>query len=176
MTLRMKDKEQIVSHIKDVADASMAMVAADYSGLTVAEVEKLRKGGKQGGVFVKVVRNTLARRALGATSFEPITTELTGPMILAFAQEEPGAAAKLIADFQKGNDKLAVKAIVVDGELLPASDLKRVAAMPTRDEALSMLAGTLLAPVTGVARTSNEIVASLARVLNAYAEKNQATA
>jgi large subunit ribosomal protein L10 len=176
MTLRMKDKEQIVSHITEVAEGSMALVAADYSGLSVSQVEKLRKGGKQDGVYVKVVRNTLARRALGATSFEPITKELTGPMILAFAQDEPGAAAKLIAKFQKDHDSLEVKAMVVDGELLPASDLKKVAAMPTRDEALSMLAGTMLAPVTGVARTANEVIASLARVLDAYAEKNQEAA
>ena len=75
---------------------------------------------------------------------------------------------------RKKNDKLEVKAMIVDGELLPASELKSVAAMPTRDEALSMLAGTMLAPVTGVARSANEVVASLARALNAYAEKSEA--
>ena len=114
--------------------------------------------------------------ALRETNFKPISDELTGPMILAFALEEPGAAAKLVSKFQKETEKLEVKAMVVDGELLPASDLKRVASMPTKDEALSMLAGTLVAPVTGVARTANEVIASLARVLNAHAEKNQAAA
>ena len=176
MTLRLQDKKQIISHITDVAEKSLALVAADYSGLSVSEVEKLRQGGKQGGVYVKVVRNTLARMALRETNFKPISDELTGPMILAFALEEPGAAAKLVSKFQKETEKLEVKAMVVDGELLPASDLKRVASMPTKDEALSMLAGTLVAPVTGVARTANEVIASLARVLNAHAEKNQAAA
>lgn len=174
MALRMRDKEHIVSHITDVANSSMALVVADYSNLKDAEVKVLRQGGKEVGVYIKVVRNTLARRALGATSFEPVTKELTGPMILMFSQEEPGAAAKLVTKFQKTNKNLEVKALVVDGELLPSSDLKRVASMPTKHEALSMLAGTMLAPVTGVARTSNEVVASLARALNAYAEKNQA--
>lgn len=174
MALKLDDKKQIVDKITVIAEDSISLVAAHYRGLSVSEVESLRNSAKEKGIYVKVVRNTLARRALGATRFHPIQNELTGPMILMFAQHEPGSAAKLAADFQKKYDKLEVKAMVVDGELLPATSLKQVAAMPTRDEALSMLAGTLQAPVTGVARTANEVVAGLARALNAYAEKQQA--
>ena len=174
MTLRLDDKKQIVDRLTEVAENSISLVAAHYRGLSVTEVEALRKDAKQTGVYVKVVRNTQARKALETTSFKQIRDDLTGPMLLMFAQNEPGSAAKLAANFQKKNDKLEVKAMIVDGELLPASELKSVAAMPTRDEALSMLAGTMLAPVTGVARSANEVVASLARALNAYAEKNKA--
>ena len=174
MALRLDDKKQIVDKLTVIAEDSISLVAAHYRGLSVSEVELLRNTAKDKGVQIKVVRNTLARRALGATRFKPIQDELTGPMILMFAQHEPGSAAKLAADFQKKHDKLEVKAMVVDGELLPATSLKQVAAMPTRDEALSMLAGTLQAPVTGVVRTANEVVVSLARALNAYAEKHQA--
>ena len=171
MTLRLEDKQHIVAKVTEVAERSMSLVAAHYRGMSVAEIESLRNEGKKNGVIVKIVRNTLARRALSTTSFNVIEADLTGPTLLIFAQDEPGAAAKLAHNFIKKNDKLSVQGMVVDGALLPASELKSVAAMPTKDEALSMLAGTLLAPVTGVARTSNEVVASLARVLDAYAEK-----
>ena len=170
MTLRLEDKQHIVAKVTEVAERSMSLVAAHYRGMSVAEIESLRMG-KKNGVIVKIVRNTLARRALSTTSFKDIEADLTGPTLLIFAQDEPGAAAKLAHNFIKKNDKLSVQGLVVDGALLPASELKSVAAMPTKDEALSMLAGTLLAPVTGVARTSNEVVASLARALDAYAEK-----
>ena len=171
MTLRLEDKQHIVSQVSAIAEESMSLVAAHYRGMSVSEIESLRNQAKESGVVMKVVRNTLAKRALSATPFKVIESDLTGPTLLLFAKNEPGAAAKLAHNFIKDNDKLAVQGMVVDGALLPASELKSVAAMPTRDEALSMLAGTMLAPVTGVARTSNEVVASLARALNAYAEK-----
>lgn len=128
MTLRLIDKQKIVSDINDVGQRATALVASHYSGLPVSKLEELRIKAKQSGVYLKVVRNTLARRALEGTSFGCVTADLKGPIVLAFSFEEPGAAAKVVANFQKENEQLVAQAIAVDGELIPVSELKSVAA------------------------------------------------
>jgi large subunit ribosomal protein L10 len=128
---------------------------------------ELRFKARQNGVYLRVVKNTLAKRALQGTEFECIHPALVGPLILAFSTGEPGAAAKVLKDFAKGNERLVVKALAVSGRLLPASDLDRLANMPTRDEAISLLMACLQAPLNKLARTLNEIPGKLVRTLEA---------
>ena len=175
MALRIDSKKEIVDQISDVAGRAVSLVAADYAGLSVTEVDVLRNEARKHDVYVKVVRNTLARRALGqTTNFGCVEPELKGPIILLFAMTEPGAAAKVVRNFLKKNDTMEVRAVVVDGELFAASDLKTIAALPTKLEALSSLAGTMLAPVTGVALAMNEVTTGLVRTLQAVVDKKQA--
>ncbi len=175
MALRIDGKKAIVDQVSDVAKRAISLVAADYAGLSVAQVDVLRNKAREHDVYVKVVRNTLARRALDeTTSFGCVDSKLKGPIILLFAMTEPGAAAKVVRDFLKENVAMEVRAIVVDGELFPASELKSLASLPTKHEALSSLAGTMLAPVTGVALTINAVTAGLVRTLQAVVDKKQA--
>jgi len=125
-------------------------------------------------VFVKVVKNTLARRALAGTEFECVDKALTGPLVLAFSIDDPGCAARLVRDFAKENDKLVVRFAAVGGELLDAADLPKLANLPTRDEALSMLMRTMRAPVEQLARTLAEPPAKLARALAAVRDQKEA--
>ena len=175
MALRIDSKKEIIDQISDVAERAISLVAADYAGLSVAQVDILRNHARKQDVYVKVVRNTLARRALGqTTNFGCVESKLKGPIILLFAMTEPGAAAKVVRDFLKENVAMEVRAIVVDGELFPASELESLASLPTKHEALSSLAGTMLAPVTGVALTINAVTAGLVRTLQAVVDKKQA--
>jgi large subunit ribosomal protein L10 len=125
-------------------------------------------------VDLRVVKNTLARRALEGTEFACMRDGLTGPLVLAFSQEDPGSAARVIKDFVKEHKQFAVKLIAVGGELLPASDLEVLAKMPTRDQAISMLMAVMKAPVEKLARTLNEVPGKLVRTLAAVRDAKEA--
>src|SRR6185312_1505760 len=116
---------------------------------------------------MRVVKNTLARKAFAGTSFEPVGPKLKGPLVLAFSKEDPGAAARLIKDFAKKFDKLVVKALSIDGALLPASDLNRLASLPTRDEAIAQLMSVMNAPITKFVRTLAEPHSMIVRTVGA---------
>lgn len=173
MAINLEQKKAIVAEVSQVAKDAISAVVADYRGIDVASLTSLRAKARENNVYLKVVRNTLAKRAIKDTDFECLEGALVGPIIFGFAQNEPGAAAKLFKDFAKDNDKLVVKALSVAGTYYDASDLDRVASLPSKDEALSMLAGALLAPVTKLARTLSEPHASLARALQNYAENKE---
>ncbi len=123
MALRLDDKKTIVAEVAEIAKNATSAIAAQYSGLTVLQLTELRKNAREAGVQVRVVRNTLARRAFEGTSFACMQDELVGPLVLAFSKDEPGQGARVIRDFVKKCDKLLVKAIALDGQLLAASDL-----------------------------------------------------
>lgn len=176
MVLKLEDKKTIVSEVAEVAKQAVSLVAAEYSGLTVSQLTGLRKSARQSGVYMRVVRNTLARRALDGTQFACMQSELVGPLVLAFSQEDPGAAARLIRDFAKENDKLKVKALSIDGQLLPASGLQTLASLPTRDEAIAQLMSVMLAPVTKLVRTMAEPHAKLVRTIAAVRDAKEAAA
>jgi large subunit ribosomal protein L10 len=142
-------------------------VAAEYSGLTVAQLTRFRKSARETGVYVRVVRNTLARRALEGSSFACMQEILVGPLLLAFSQDEPSAAARLIKDFIKENEKLKVKALAVDNQLLPPEGLAQLASLPTRPEAIAQLMSVMKAPITKLVRTLAEPQAKLVRTLAA---------
>lgn len=174
MPLRLEEKKALVAEVKAVAGEALACVGAEYRGLTVAEMDALRKQARASNVYLRVVKNTLARRALEGTAFECMGPALAGPLMLAFSREEPGAAARIVRDFAKENEKLVVTALAVGGRLLAAGDLERLASLPTREEALGQLAGVLKAPVVKLVRTMAEPHAKLARTLAAVGERKKA--
>ncbi|HPQ96149.1 MAG: 50S ribosomal protein L10 [Thiothrix sp.] len=178
MALTLEEKKQIVSEVSAVAASAHSAVAAEYRGLTVSQLTSLRKQAREGGVYLRVVKNNLAKLAVRDTDFECIQDGLVGPLVLAFSQEDPGSAARLIKDFikDKANEKLEVKFVAVGGQMLPASELERLSKMPTRDQALAMLAGTLRAPLDKFARTLNEVPGKLVRTLAAIREQKEASA
>ena len=155
MALTLQEKKEIVSEVAAVAASAHSMVAAEYRGLTVEQLTTLRKNARKGGVYLRVVKNNLARIAVKDTAFECVQDGLVGPLVLAFSQEDPGSAARLIKDFMKDkkNEKMVVKFVSIDGKMLPASELERLAKLPTRDQALATLAAALRAPLDKFART-----------------------
>jgi large subunit ribosomal protein L10 len=171
MTLRLNDKQTIVAEVNQVAAQALSVVAAEYRGLTVEQMTNLRRRARGAGVYLRVVRNTLARRAVEGTTFACLDKALVGPLILAFSQQEPSAAAKVLRDFAKENEKLVVRALAFDGQLMPAKDLERLASLPTREEALATLMAVMKAPITKLVRTLAEPHAKLARTVAAIRDK-----
>lgn len=174
MPLTFEAKKAVVEEVHEVAKAAHSAVAAEYLGLTVVEMTRLRDEARNSGVYLRVVRNTLARRALEDTDFACMRDRLIGPLVLAFSKEEPGAAARVIKDFSKGNDKLVVKLVSVEGKLLEPKDIDVLASLPTRDEAIAQLMSVMLAPVSKFVRTLAEPHAMLVRTLGAIRDQKQA--
>ena len=174
MALRLEDKKALVAEVAQVAASAHSAVAAEYRGLTVSEMTELRKQARESGVYLRVVKNTLARRAVEGTDFECMQEGLQGPLVLAFSQEDPGAAARVVKAFAKDHDKLVAKLIAIGGAVLPSSDLERLASLPTLDEARAMLLGVMQAPASKLVRTLAEPAASLARVIAARQEQQAA--
>jgi large subunit ribosomal protein L10 len=167
MGLRLEDKQAIVTEVQAVAQTAHSVVAAEYRGLTVSQLTGLRAKARQAGVYMRVVKNTLARRAVTGTPYECIADSLKGPLILAFSKEDPGAAARVVKEFAKGNDKLVPTLVSLGGQVYPAADIDRVASLPTKAQALSMLLGVMKAPVTKFVRTLAEPAAKLVRTIDA---------
>lgn len=174
MSLTLEQKQAVVAEVAAVAAAAPAAIAAEYSGLNVAEMTALRRQARDAGIHLRVVRNTLARRALEGTQFDCMRNALTGPLILAFSNDEPGSAAKVIRNFAKENEKLVVRLIALDGVLLDSTEIERVANLPSLDQARSMLLGLLQAPLGKFLRVLSEPEAKLLRLLDARG-KQQST-
>jgi len=169
--LNLEQKKEIVAEVADVAANAQSAIAAEYRGLTVDQMTSLRKEARNAGVYLRVVKNTLARRAVDGTDFDCLKDALVGPLVLIFSQEDPASGARIVRDFSKQSDKLVVKALVLSGKMLEPSDLKRLADMPTREQAISMLMGVMLAPVTKFVRTLAEPNNKLARTLAAVRDQ-----
>ena len=167
MTLTRERKEQVIAEVAALARQSSFAMAIQYAGLGVASMTALRKAAREVDVSLRVVRNTLARRALADTHFACMTEGLSGSLILSFAAEEPGAAARLVWDFAKDHESLQVRLIAWQGRLLPVSDLEFLAKLPTLDAARSMLLGLLQSPYAGLLRTMSEVPSGCVRVLAA---------
>jgi large subunit ribosomal protein L10 len=150
MALNLSQKQEVVAELAGVAAKAHSLVAAEYAGTTVSQMTAMRKQARETGVYLKVVKNTLASRAVAGTEFEVVKDVLVGPLLYAFSTEEPGAAGRLIKEFAKGNDKLQAKVVSMGGKLLPNLDV--LATLPTRDQALSMLARVLIEPAAMFAR------------------------
>ncbi len=153
MALNLDSKKVVVDEVAQYAGKALSAVAAEYRGLSVAELTALRVKAKEMDVYLRVVKNSLAKRAIAGTEFECMQEGLKGPLILAFSMEAPGAAARLINDFSKTNDKLIAKVIAFDGQSLEVSELARLASLPTRDEGISLIMAVMKAPVGKLART-----------------------
>jgi large subunit ribosomal protein L10 len=175
MALKLEDKKAIVAEVTEIANKSVSAIAAEYRGLTVAELTELRVKARQNDIYMRVVRNTLARRALENTQFSCVQDSLVGPVVLMFSLKDPGAVARLVRDFSKDRESFAVKALALAGQLLAPTDLKAVADLPTKDQAIATLMSLLLAPVTKLVRTLAEPQAQLVRTLAAIRDQKQAT-
>lgn len=153
MALNLEQKKTIVAEVAEVAGKAHSAVVAEYAGLTAAQMTDLRSKARKEGVYVRVVKNTLARRAVEGTEFACLQESLTGPLMVAFSQEDPGGAGRVISEFVNGNDKLVVKAVSIGGKLLPAAELARLARIPNKPQAISQLMAVMKAPVGKLAAT-----------------------
>jgi large subunit ribosomal protein L10 len=174
MALSIEQKKAVVEEVAEVAKTALAAVAAEYRGITVEEMTDLRVKARESGVYLKVAKNTLVRRAVEGTEFECMQESLSGPLLLAFSMEDPGAAARLVKDYAKSNDKLITKLVAVGGELYEASELERLSSLPTYDQAIAILMGVMKAPVEKLVRTLVEPHTKLVRVIAAVKDAKQA--
>lgn len=173
MALGLEDKKAIVAEVNEAASSALSAVLADARGVDVESMTGLRKLARENQVYLRVVRNTLAKRAVEGTEFECVQETLVGPTIFGFSMEDPGAAARLFKDFAKDNENFEVKALAVGGKLLEASQIDALAKLPTRDQALAMLMSVMQAPVTKLARTFNEVPGKLVRTVAAIRDQKQ---
>ena len=174
MALSIEQKKAVVAEVADVANKALAAVAAEYRGLTVEEMTELRAQARKDGVYLKVAKNTLVRRAVEGTEYECMQDSLTGPLLLAFSLEDPGAAARLVKDYAKGHDNLIAKLVAVGGELYDASELERLSKLPTYDQAIALLMGVMKAPIEKFVRILAEPHTKLVRTMAAVKDAKQA--
>ena len=171
MALKLEEKKVVVAEVNAVAAKALSVVGAENRGLTVTQMTDLRAKARKEGVYLRIVKNTLARRAVAGTSFECISPALKGPVVLAFSNDDPGAAARIVKAFSKDNEKLVPTLVSLGGQLLKPDSLERVAALPTRAQAVSQLLGVLKAPigkfVGTLAAPNSKLVRTLAAVLEA---------
>ena len=173
MALNFEQKQAVVAEVAEVANKALSAVAAEYRGLTVEELTDLRVKAREGGVYVKVAKNTLVRRAVEGTDFECMSDSLTGPLLLAFSMEDPGAAARLVKDYAKEHNLLVAKNVAIGGELYDASELDRLSKLPTYEQALAMLMGVMKAPVEKFVRTLAEPHTKMVRTFAAVRDAKQ---
>jgi len=176
VALTLADKKRVVSEVAAVAAEAHSAVAAEYRGLSVDEMTDLRVKARESGVYLRVVKNNLAKRAVVDTEFEWMKDDFSGPLVLAFSQEDPGSAARLFESFAKDHDKLVVKSLAVGGETYPANEIKRLSSLPTRDQALAILMGTMKAPVEKLTRTINEVPGKFVRTVAAVRDQKESAA
>ena len=176
MAIRLEDKQQIVAEVNEAAKSALSAVLADYHGTAVEEMTALRRAARENNVYLRVVRNTLLKRAVEGTDYECLCEALVGPTILAFSQEDPGAAARVLKDFAKENDGFEVKALAISGILMPASQIDALAKLTTYDQAMATLMSVMLAPVTKLVQTFNEVPTKATRVVAAVRDQKQEAA
>jgi len=153
VALNLDGKKAVVEEVAQYAAKAHSAVVAEYRGLTVTELTELRKTARETGVYLRVVKNTLLKRAVAGTEFECMQDGLVGPLLIAFSMEDPGSAGRLIYDFAKTHDKLITKIVAIGGQAFDGSELARLASMPTRNQAISLLMSVMKAPVAKFVRT-----------------------
>jgi len=176
VAIGLEDKIAIVAEVNETATSALSLVVADARGVTVAGMTALRKQARENSVTLRVVRNTLAKRAFTGTDYECVNDALFGPSLFGFSMEDPGAAARLFKDFAKENKNFEVKALAVSGQKLGPDQLDVLAKLPTRDQALSILMSVMKAPATKLVQTMNEVPGKLVRTLAAVRDQKQAAA
>jgi large subunit ribosomal protein L10 len=163
VALNLEDKKAIVAEVNETAGNALSLVIADARGVNVTDMTALRAQAREQNISLRVVRNTLAKRAFEGTEFECVSDVLTGPSLFGFSMEDPGAAARLFKDFAKDNEDFEVKALSVSGQLLDKGQIDVLAKLPTMEQALGLLASVTLAPVTKLVRTFNEVPTKVTR-------------
>jgi large subunit ribosomal protein L10 len=173
VSLNRQEKAVVIEEVSAQVAKAQSIVIAEYRGLDVASVTVLRKTARQSGVYLRVLKNTLARRAVNGTAFESLSKQLTGPLIYGISAD-PVAPAKVLSDFAKTNDKLVIKGGSLPNNLLNQEGIKALATLPSRDELLSKLMGTMQAPIAQFARTLNEVPTKFVRGLAAVRDQKAA--
>ncbi len=176
MAIGLEDKRAIVAQVRETAASALSLVVADPRGCTVEQMTGLRRDARERRIALRMVRNTLARRAFEGTEYECVAGALAGPSLFGFSMEEPGAAARLFKDFAAQNETFTVKALAFGGQLLDAGQLDALASLPTRDAALAMLMGAMRAPLSGLASALGEVPARLVRAVAAVRDLKRASA
>ena len=161
MPLNVEDKKAIVADVGAQLAAAQTVVLAEYRGIPVEQLTKLRASARDQGVYLRVLKNTLARRATQGTQFEPLADSMVGPLIYGISAD-PIASAKVLQNFAKTQDQLVIKAGLYNGKLLDVAGVKALATIPSRDELLSQLLGVMLAPVSAMARVLGAVAAQKA--------------
>ena len=175
MGLSLEQKQAMVSEVSGQLKGAQAVIVAEYRGLNVELVTQLRTKARKSGLYLRVLKNTLARRAIQGTPFEKLTDEMYGPLMYGIAQD-PVAGAKVMSEFAKDNELFVIKAGAMPGNLMSAKDVKALALLPSREELLAKLMGTMQAPVAKLVRTMNEVPARFARTLAAVKDQREKTA
>tara|TARA_B100000959_G_scaffold76155_1_gene80886 strand:+ start:147 stop:677 length:531 start_codon:yes stop_codon:yes gene_type:complete len=173
MPLRIEQKKAVVEELNSMASSSVSAAIAEYKGLNVAEITELRTKARESGVYLKVVKNSLSKQALTGTDFECLTQALQGPIMIALSADDLASPARLFKDFGKDYEHLKTVSLAIDGDVFPSSDLDRIARLPTRDEAYSIIAGLMKAPIEKALRTLNEVPIKLARLILAIKENQE---
>ena len=176
MPLNLDDKKAIVAEVNETAAQALSLVVADARGVDVNDMNALRTKARAENVELRVIRNTLAKRAFAETDYACVEDVLVGPSLFAFSMEDPGAAARLFKDFAKANDSFEVKALSVSGQLLGKDQIDVLANLPTLEQALGMLASVTLAPITKLVRTLNEVPTKVTRVVAAVKTQKEEAA
>ena len=173
MSLSIEDKQSVVKELNTIASSSVSGAIADYSGLNVAEITELRTKAREAGVYLKVVKNTLSKRAFLDTSFECLSESLKGPIIIAFSEDDLASPARLFKNFSKEYEQLQTVSLAIDGNTFPATDLDRIAQLPTKQEAYSTIANLLQAPIEKAVRTLKEIPSKFTRMAVAVKDNKE---
>lgn len=176
MALQLEQKQAIVAEVNAAAGNALSAVVVDHRGVSVAEMTDLRRRARESGVYLRVVRNTLLKRAVAGTDYECLAEVATGPTMLAFSNEDPGSAARLLKEAVRDIEELDVKALSIGGQLFGADDIDRVATLPTRDEAIAMLMAVMQAPITKFVQTLMDVPGKLTRTLAAVRDSKEAGA
>lgn len=174
MALNLAQKKEVVAELANVADSAHSLIAADYTGISVDKFTELRKQARENGVVLRVAKNNLVKRAVQGTDYEATADHLVGPLLYAFSMEDPGAAGRLVKEFAKENPQLEARLVAIGGEVHPASHVDVLASLPTRDEALAMLARVLAEPATQMARVMAEPASQATRVVKRVGEQSEA--
>jgi len=173
--LSLEQKQATVSEVQAKLQGAQTVIVAEYRGLNVERVTQLRSKARKSGVYLRVLKNTLARRAVQGTPFEKLSEQMVGPLMYGISQD-PVAGAKVLSEFAKENELFVIKAGAMPGSVMSAKDIKALAQLPGREELLAMLLGTLQAPVTKLVRTMNEVPGRFVRTLAAYRDSKEKAA
>ena len=172
MSLNLEGKKEVVAEVSAKIATAQAVVLAEYRGIKVEDITKLRTQARASGVYLRVLKNTLARRAVKGTPFEKLSDQMVGPLAYGIS-DDPVAAAKVLHAYAKGNDKLVIKGGAMPNQMLSAKEVVALAALPGREELLARLLGTMQAPVAKFVQTLNEVPSKFVRALAAVRDAKE---
>jgi large subunit ribosomal protein L10 len=175
LSLNLEQKQSVVAEISAQLASAQAVILAEYRGIGVGSVTDLRSRARKSGVYLRVLKNTLARRAVKGTSFEKLAEQMKGPLMYGIAKD-PVAAAKVLQEFAKENELLVIKGGAMPNAVMSPQDVKTLASMPSREELLAKLVGTMQAPIAKLVRTMNEVPGKFARTLAAVRDQKEKAA